>query len=166
MSFIPAAAMTSASPIVAQHTPIAPASICRCAIAAVLCVFAWGLIFVLAFAQKLLIRSIFRIKASMSTNRAGVGICSTGSPIRYWKLTYESSHVCAANPTGGNGASNRTLRKPECRLPAELESWLSTPAGTMHLIECLDVNQLNIIDRFSQKDRGHAFEPFQRICHV
>jgi hypothetical protein len=42
MLSIPAAAMTSASPSLAQHTPTAPASICFRAMTADLWVLAWG----------------------------------------------------------------------------------------------------------------------------
>src|SRR5262245_29392127 len=71
---MPAAAITSASPTLAQQMPTAPAAIWRRAISGHLCVFEWGRSFLPAAFTCAAILAMFRSKRSRSRRRAGVGI--------------------------------------------------------------------------------------------
>ena len=69
----PAAAITSASPTFATHTPTAPAAIWRRAISGHLWVLAWGRIFLPAAFTWAAIFWRLRSKRSRSRSSAGVG---------------------------------------------------------------------------------------------
>ncbi|MGA9266804.1 MAG: hypothetical protein WBV79_10185, partial [Rhodomicrobium sp.] len=70
---IPPDAMASASPMVAQDAPIAPAAMILCAISTHLCAFAWGRNLTPSAVEQSRIRAILRSRISMSTRSAGVG---------------------------------------------------------------------------------------------
>ncbi len=82
MSRMPFAAMTSASPSLAQATPMAPASTCRCAIAGHLCDFECGRHPAPRDLTSAAMVAILDSSASRSINTAGVSSSSIGRPIR------------------------------------------------------------------------------------
>src|SRR6266849_6977710 len=128
---MPEAAITSASPTLAQQMPTAPAAIWRRAISGHLCVFECGRSFLPTAFTCAAILAMFRSKRSRSSSRAGVGISVLVMAWRaYHGPVYHRRHDTAHDDTsrygglvGGKsrhvseGESRRTVLDPRLFLP-------------------------------------------------
>src|SRR5262250_1704501 len=128
---MPAAAITSASPTLAQQMPTAPAAIWRRAISGHLCVLEWGRSFLPADFTCAAILAMLRSKRSTSRSSAGVGISLRVMAWRaYHGSLYDRRHdhtrpraswrsrlVWGKSRHVSQGEGGRALRHPRVLLP-------------------------------------------------
>src|SRR6266436_45864 len=132
---MPAAAITSASPTLAQQMPTAPAAIWRRAISGHLCVFECGRSFLPTAFTWAAILAMFRSKRSRSRSSAGVGISVL---VMAWRAyhgpvydrRHDNAHDDSSRYSGLVGRESRDVFEGE-RRRAVLDPGLLLPRGCL-----------------------------------